>query len=35
MFCTRCGTQSNNGERFCRNCGVVLENTQTHSNQTT
>lgn len=29
MFCTKCGTQNNNGERFCRNCGVILENVQT------
>ena len=29
MFCTKCGTQNNNGERFCKNCGVILENAQT------
>ncbi len=29
MFCTKCGTQNNNGERFCKNCGVILENVQT------
>ena len=29
MFCTKCGTQNNNSERFCKNCGVILENAQT------
>lgn len=28
MFCTKCGMQNNNGEKFCRNCGVLLENNQ-------
>ncbi len=35
MFCTKCGTQNNNGERFCKNCGVILENTQSQSQQQT
>lgn len=29
MFCIKCGTQNNNGEKFCKNCGVLLENGQT------
>ena len=28
MFCTKCGTQNNNGEKFCKNCGILLENNQ-------
>lgn len=29
MFCIKCGTQNNNGERFCKNCGIILESAQT------
>lgn len=28
MFCSRCGVQNNNGESFCKNCGVALDNNQ-------
>lgn len=28
MFCSKCGTQSLNGERFCKNCGCLLESSQ-------
>lgn len=26
MFCSKCGCQNINGEKFCKNCGVLLEN---------
>lgn len=26
MFCSKCGCQNTNGEKFCKNCGVLLEN---------
>lgn len=26
MFCSKCGMQNTNGERFCKNCGCLLEN---------
>lgn len=28
MYCSKCGTQNMNGERFCKNCGTLLENSQ-------
>jgi len=28
MFCSKCGSQNINGERFCKNCGILLENNQ-------
>lgn len=28
MYCSKCGSQSVNGERFCKNCGTLLENNQ-------
>lgn len=28
MFCTKCGTQNSNGEKFCKNCGVLLDSSQ-------
>lgn len=28
MYCSKCGTQNLNGERFCKNCGSLLENSQ-------
>lgn len=28
MFCTKCGMQNNNGEKFCKNCGCLLESNQ-------
>jgi len=28
MFCTKCGSQNANGERFCNKCGCLLENNQ-------
>lgn len=28
MYCSKCGTQNINGERFCKNCGSLLENGQ-------
>lgn len=28
MYCSKCGFQNVNGERFCKNCGVLLENNQ-------
>lgn len=28
MFCTKCGAQNNNGERFCNKCGSLLQNAQ-------
>lgn len=27
MFCNKCGCQNINGEKYCKNCGVLLENT--------
>lgn len=27
MYCPNCGTQNNDNQRFCRNCGVSLNNT--------
>lgn len=26
MYCSKCGTLNNNGERFCKNCGNLIEN---------
>lgn len=26
MFCNKCGCQNINGEKYCKNCGVLLEN---------
>ena len=31
MFCQKCGTQNVYGERFCKNCGCLLENTNQQS----
>lgn len=31
MFCTKCGMQNNNGEKFCKNCGCLLESNQQQS----
>ena len=28
MLCKKCGIQNTAGERFCKNCGVLLENSQ-------
>jgi len=28
MYCSKCGSQNVNGERFCKNCGSLLENNQ-------
>lgn len=28
MYCSKCGTPNNNGERYCKNCGILLENIQ-------
>lgn len=28
MYCSKCGSQSVNGERFCKNCGTLFENNQ-------
>lgn len=28
MYCSKCGSQNVNGERFCKNCGTLLENNQ-------
>ena len=28
MYCSKCGSQNINGERFCKNCGILLENNQ-------
>lgn len=28
MYCSKCGSQTINGERFCKNCGYLLENNQ-------
>jgi len=28
MYCSKCGSQNLNGERFCKNCGSLLENIQ-------
>lgn len=25
MYCSNCGNKNNNGEKFCRNCGILLE----------
>ena len=25
MFCANCGTENGNGEKYCKNCGVVLD----------
>lgn len=25
MFCANCGTENGNGEKYCKNCGAVLE----------
>ena len=33
MFCTNCGMQNNNGEKFCKICGVLLENQQINEQQ--
>lgn len=32
MYCSKCGTQNLNGERFCKNCGCILENNQQVNN---
>jgi tetratricopeptide (TPR) repeat protein len=31
QFCTQCGTQSRNGDRFCRQCGSLLHSLETWS----
>jgi len=28
MYCSKCGSQNINGERFCKGCGTLLENNQ-------
>ena len=28
MYCSQCGTQNFNGEKFCKNCGIILDNNQ-------
>lgn len=28
MYCSKCGSQNVNGERFCKTCGTLLENNQ-------
>lgn len=28
MFCSKCGMQNKNGEKFCKNCGCLLESNQ-------
>lgn len=28
MYCSKCGFQNDNVERFCKNCGILLENSQ-------
>ena len=28
MYCSKCGSQNVNGERFCKTCGSLLENNQ-------
>lgn len=28
MYCSKCGYQNTNGERFCKNCGSLIENGQ-------
>lgn len=28
MYCSKCGYQNLNGERFCKNCGSLIENSQ-------
>lgn len=28
MYCSKCGFQNMSGERFCKNCGTLLENNQ-------
>lgn len=25
MFCANCGTENGNGEKYCKNCGAVLD----------
>lgn len=28
MYCSKCGFLNNNGEKYCKNCGVLLEENQ-------
>lgn len=32
MYCSKCGTQCNEGELFCKNCGNSLQNNLVQSN---
>ena len=32
MYCSKCGMQNLNGDRFCKNCGYILENNQQVNN---
>lgn len=31
MFCNKCGTQNNNGEKYCKKCGFLLDDIQMFS----
>ena len=28
MYCSKCGFLNNNGEKYCKNCGILLEENQ-------
>lgn len=34
MLCSKCGTENNGNERFCRNCGLLLGPSNVQNNQT-
>ena len=33
MLCTKCGVENNSNERFCKNCGNIIESQQIQNNQ--
>lgn len=32
MFCSKCGTENDNGSKYCKNCGNLLENVSENNN---
>lgn len=33
MFCSKCGKELKETDKFCNNCGTVIDNTQTNQNK--